>query len=72
MCIEFTKAEGIFFDEKDFILAKEYVENMLDEEEIERIVRREKFTIKNATQREAIESAKNVVKKLEKQKELIK
>lgn len=44
---------------------------MLNEDEIDRIIRREKFTMNNATMREAANSAKAVVVKLERQKELI-
>ena len=70
-CIHIAKHKGVFYTEPDFKKAEEYVENMLNEDEIERIIRREKFTMNNATMREAANSAKAVVVKLERQKELI-
>lgn len=70
-CIEIAKNKGILFNESDLDKAKEYVENMLNENEIDHIIRREKFTINNATVKEAKNSAKEMVVKLEKQKELL-
>lgn len=71
-CIEIAKNKGILFNESDLDKAKEYVQNMLNENEIDHIIRREKFTINNATVEEAKNSAKAIVVKLEKQKELLK
>lgn len=70
-CIHIAKHKGVFYTEPDFDKAKEYVENMLNEDEIDCIIKREKFTMNNATMREAANSAKAVVVKLERQKELI-
>ena len=70
-CIEIAKNKGILFNESDLDKAKEYVKNMLNENEIDHIIRREKFTINNATVKEAKNSAKAIVVKLEKQKELL-
>ena len=41
-------------------------------DDLDHIIRREKFTINNATVKEAKNSAKAIVVKLEKQKELLK
>lgn len=71
-CIEIAKNKGILFNESDLDKAKEYVQNMLNENEIDHIIRREKFTINNTTVKEAKNSAKAIVVKLEKQKELLK
>ena len=70
-CIHIAKHKGVFYTEPDFDKAKEYVENMLNEDEIDRIIKREKFTMNNATVIEAKNSAKAIVVKLERQKELI-
>ena len=70
-CIEIAQNKGILFNESDLDKAKEYVENMLNENEIDHIIRREKFTINNATVKEAKNSAKEIVVKLEKQKEML-
>ena len=70
-CIEIAKNKGVLFNESDLDKAKEYVKNMLNENEIDHIIRREKFTINNATVKEAKKSAKAMVVKLEKQKELL-
>ena len=70
-CIEIARNKGILFNEKDLDKAKEYIENMLSESEIDRIIRREKFTINNATVREAKNVSKSIVTKLEKQKEML-
>lgn len=70
-CIEIAQNKGILFNESDLNKAKEYVENMLNENEIDHIIRREKFTINNATVKEAKNSAKEIVVKLEKQKEML-
>lgn len=70
-CIEIAQNKGILFNESDLEKAKEYVQNMLDEDELDHIIRREKFTMNNATVRKAANSAKAVVVKLEKQKELL-
>lgn len=70
-CIEIAQNKGILFNESDLEKAKEYVKNMLNENEIDHIIRREKFTINNATVKEAKNSAKAMVVKLEKQKELL-
>lgn len=70
-CIEIAQNKGILFNESDLDKAKEYVQNMLNENEIDHIIRREKFTINNATVKEAKNSAKEMVVKLEKQKELL-
>lgn len=70
-CIEIARNKGILFNEKDLDKAKEYIENMLIESEIDRIIRREKFTINNATVREAKNVSKSIVTKLKKQKELL-
>lgn len=56
---------------KDLDKVKEYVENMLNKSEIDRIIRREKFTMNNATARKAKDVSKSIVTKLEKQKELL-
>ena len=37
-CIEIAQNKGILFNEKDLDKAKEYVENILDEDELERIL----------------------------------
>lgn len=70
-CIEIAKNKGILFNESDLDKAKEYVKNMLNEDELDRIIRREKFTINNATVKEAKNSSKAIVVKLEKQKEIL-
>ena len=70
-CIEIAQNKGILFNESDLDKAKEYVQNMLNENEIDHIIRREKFTINNATVKEAKNIAKAIVVKLEKQKELL-
>ena len=70
-CIEIARNKGILFNEKDLDKAKEYIENMLIESEIDRIIRREKFTVNNATVREAKNVSKSIVTKLKKQKELL-
>ena len=70
-CIEIAQNKGILFNESDLDKAKEYVQNMLNENEIDHIIRREKFTINNATVKESKNSAKAMVVKLEKQKELL-
>ena len=71
-CIEIAQNKGILFNESDLDKAKEYVENMLNENEIDHIIRRERFTMNNATVKEAKNIAKAIVVKLEKQKELLK
>ena len=43
----------------------------LNENEIDHIIRREKFTMNNATVRKAKDISKSIVTKLEKQKELL-
>ena len=70
-CIEIARNKGILFNEKDLDKAKEYIENMLSESEIDRIIRREKFTMNYATVREAKDVSKSIITKLEKQKELL-
>lgn len=70
-CIEIAQNKGILFNESDLDKAKEYVKNMLSESEIDRIIRREKFTMNNATLRKAKDASKSIVVKLEKQKELL-
>lgn len=70
-CIEIAQNKGILFNESDLDKAKEYVQNTLNENEIDHIIRREKFTINNTTVKEAKNSAKAIVVKLEKQKELL-
>ena len=37
-CIEITQNKGILFNESDLDKAKEYVKNMLDQDELERIL----------------------------------
>lgn len=37
-CIEIAQNKGILFNENDLDKAKEYVENMLDQDELERII----------------------------------
>lgn len=37
-CIEIAQNKGILFNESDLDKAKEYVENMLDQDELERIL----------------------------------
>ena len=37
-CIEIAQNKGILFNESDLEKAKEYVENMLDEDELERVL----------------------------------
>lgn len=70
-CIEIAQNKGILFNESDLDKAKEYVKNMLNENEINHIIRREKFTMNNATVKEAKNIAKAIVVKLEKQKEML-
>lgn len=70
-CIEIAQNKGILFNESDLDKAKEYVQNMLNENEIDHIIRREKFTINNATVKEAKNIAEAIVVKLEKQKEML-
>lgn len=70
-CIEIAQNKGILFNESDLDKAKEYVQNMLNENEIDHIIRREKFTMNNATVRKAKDISKSIVTKLEKQKELL-
>lgn len=70
-CIEIAQNKGILFNESDLDKAKEYVENMLNENEIDHIIRRERFTMNNATARKAKDVSKSIVTKLEKQKELL-
>lgn len=62
-CIHIAKHKGVFYTEPDFDKAKEYVENMLDIEEIELIQ-------KIALPYEFYEG-NETYNKLEKQKELI-
>lgn len=38
-CIEIAQNKGILFNESDLDKAKEYVENMLDQDELERILK---------------------------------
>ena len=71
-CIEIAQNKGILFNESDLDKAKEYVQNMLNENEIDHIIRRERFTMNNATARKAKDVSKSIVTKLEKQKELLK
>lgn len=70
-CIEIAQNKGILFNESDLDKAKEYVENILNENEIDHIIRRERFTMNNATVRKAKDVSKSIVTKLEKQKELL-
>lgn len=70
-CIEIAQNKGILFNESDLDKAKEYVENMLNENEIDHIIRRERFTMNNATVMKAKDDSKSIVTKLEKQKELL-
>lgn len=70
-CIHIAKHKGVFYNEPDFNKAKEYVENMLDQDEIEKLLRREIFTAKHATISKAVKDAEKIIEKLEKQKELI-
>ena len=71
-CIEIAQNKGILFNESDLDKAKEYVKNMLDQDELDHIIRRERFTMNNATARKAKDVSKSIVTKLEKQKELLK
>lgn len=70
-CIEIAQNKGVLFNESDLNKAKEYVQNMLNENEIDHIIRRERFTMNNATVMKAKDDSKSIVTKLEKQKELL-
>lgn len=85
-CIEITRNKGILFCEKDLDQAREYVENMLDQEELERILKDANKTLKdinfmfeiiniNTNDYKRLLKSKEVEEKikhkLEKQKELL-
>lgn len=70
-CIHIARHKGVFYEKPDFDKAEEYIKNMLDQDEIERILRREKFTHEHAVCPGAIAASKIVIEKLEKQKELL-
>lgn len=85
-CIEIAQNKGILFNESDLDKAKEYVENMLDEDELERILE-DTYSALNDTDflLDVIDKNKNehsrllkskeidlkIKEKLEKQKELL-
>ena len=85
-CIEIAQNKGILFNESDLDKAKEYVENMLDQDELERILK-DTYIALNDTDflLDVIEKNKNeysillkskevdlkIKEKLEKQKELL-
>lgn len=86
-CIEIAKLKGIFFNYKDLENAKEYVENLLDKEELDRVLEDTMSVIddidmlvkvcsKKAPTYDSIIKSKEVEeeikRKLEKQKELLK
>lgn len=70
-CIHIAKHKGVFYTEPEFDKAKEYVENMLNEDEIDRIMKQKKLTMNIVNDGEEKNRAKAIVVKLEKQKELI-
>lgn len=85
-CIEIAQNKGILFNESDLYKAKEYVENMLDQDELERVLE-DTYSALNDTDflLDVIEKNKNehsrllkskevdlkIKEKLEKQKELL-
>lgn len=86
-CIEIAQNKGILFNESDLYKAKEYVENMLDQDELERVLEDTYSAIndtdflldvidKNKNEHSRLLKSKEVdlkiKEKLEKQKELLK
>ena len=86
-CIEIAQNKGILFNESDLNKAKEYVENMLDEDELERVLEDTYSALddtgflldvmdKNKDEYKRLLKSKEVdlkiKEKLEKQKELLK
>ena len=86
-CIEIAQNKGILFNESDLNKAKEYVENMLDQDELERILEDTYSSIndtnflldvidKNKDEYARLLKSKefdlNIKEKLEKQKDLLK
>ena len=86
-CIEIAQNKGILFNESDLNKAKEYVENLLDKEELDRVLEDTMSVIddidmllkvcsKKAPTYDSIIKSKEVEeeikRKLEKQKELLK
>lgn len=85
-CIEIAQNKGILFNESDLDKAKEYVQNMLDQDELERILK-DTYSALNDTDflLDVIDKNKNehsrllkskevdlkIKEKLEKQKELL-
>ena len=85
-CIEIAQNKGILFNESDLDRAKEYVENMLDQDELERIIE-DTYSVLNDTDflLDVVEKNKDehsrllkskevdlkIKEKLEKQKELL-
>ena len=85
-CIEIAQNKGILFNESDLDKAKEYVENMLDQDELERVLEDTYSAIndtdflldvidKNKNEHSRLLKSKEVdlkiKEKLEKQKELL-
>ena len=85
-CIEIAQNKGILFNESDLDKVKEYVENMLDEDELERILKDTYSSLndtyflldvidKNKNEHSRLLKSKEVdlkiKEKLEKQKELL-
>ena len=86
-CIEIAQNKGILFNESDLNKAKEYVENMLDQDELERVLE-DTYSALNDTEflLDVIDKNKdeysillkskefdlNIKEKLEKQKDLLK
>lgn len=70
-CIEIAQNKGILFNESDLDKAKEYVENMLDHDELERILK-DTYSALNDTDflLDVIEKNKNEYKRLLKSKEV--
>ena len=86
-CIEIAQNKGILFNKSDLDKAKEYVENMLDQDELERILEDTYSSIndtnflldvidKNKDEYARLLKSKefdlNIKEKLEKQKDLLK
>ena len=86
-CIEIAQNKGILFNESDLDKAKEYVQNMLNENEIERILKDTYIALndtdilldvidKNKDEYSILLKSKeldlNIKEKLEKQKDLLK
>ena len=85
-CIEIARNKGILFNEKDLDTAKEYIENSLDKEELEWLIKctnnlldgvykaKMSFRKEGIIYQYALKDEKtfiNIKEKLEKQKELL-